>query len=122
MKKYFESMISEDIEVGVARAKLAANGRLVSGDLGRGGLLSALPSESEFNHDYLDELMLNVLRAWEGFGTEETELSRGQLNAYFIQVMHVGVMGGDLGAVPEWNIEDDWMRLQLFRDIGPTYS
>ena len=122
MKKYFESMISEDIEVGVARAKLAACGRLVSGDLGHGGLLSALPSESEFNHDYLDELMLNVLRVWEGFGTEETELSRGQLNAYFIQVVHVGIMGGDLGDVPEWNIKDEWLRLQLFQNVGPTYS
>jgi len=115
MKKYFESMISEDIEVGVARAKAC----LVSGDY-----------ESEFNHDYLDELMLNVLRVWEGFGTEETELSRGQLNAYFIQVVHVGIMGGDLGTVPEWNIEDEWMRLQLFgmrfeqlfQNVGPTYS
>ena len=111
MKKYFESMISEDIEVGVARAKMAACGRLVSEK-----------SVSEFDHDYLDELMFNVLRAWEGFGTEETELSRGQLNAYFIQVVHVGVMGGDLGTVPEWNIEDDWMRLQLFQNVGPTYS
>ena len=107
MKKYFESMMSEDIEVGVARAKAC----LVSGDY-----------ESEFDHNYLDELMLNVLRAWEGFGTEETELSRGQLNAYFIQVVHVGIMGGDVGTVPEWNIEDDWMRLQLFQNVGPTYS
>jgi len=99
MKKYFESMISEDIEVGVALAKAC----LKSGEY-----------ESHFDHDSLDELMVNVLRAWEGFGTEEAELSRGKLNAYFIQVMHVGIMGGDLGTVPEWDIEDDWMRLQLF--------
>jgi hypothetical protein len=99
MKKYFESMISEDIEVGVALAKACVK----SGNY-----------ESHFDHDYLDELMFNVLRAWEGFGTEETELSRGKLNAYFIQVVHVGIMGGDLGDVPKWDIDDVWMRLQLF--------
>ena len=99
MKKYFESMISEDIEVGVALAKACVK----SGNY-----------ESYFDHDYLDELMFNVLRAWEGFGTEETELSRGKLNAYFIQVVHVGIMGGDLGDVPKWDIDDVWMRLQLF--------
>lgn len=98
MKKYFESMISEDIEVGVAKAVACLN----SG------------TTAPFDHDSLDELMFNVLRAWEGFGTEETELSRGKLNAYFIQVVHVGIMGGDLGDVPKWDIDDVWMRLQLF--------
>jgi hypothetical protein len=107
MKKYFESMISEDIEVGVALAQACVK----SGDY-----------EAHFDHDYLDELMLNVLRAWEGFGSEELELSRGKLNAYFIQVWHVGMMGGDLGTVPEWNIDDVWLRLQLFSVLKGSLS
>ena len=97
-------MISEDIEAGVSRAVACLN----AGET------------SAFDHDSLDELMLNVLREWEGFGTEETELSRGKLNAYFIQVVHVGIMGGDLGDVPEWDIDQVWMRLQLFSTFWAT--
>jgi len=106
MKKYFESMISEDIEVGVALAQ---------------SYLKSCTYDEQFDHAYIDELMLNVMRLWEGFGTEETELSRGKLNAYFIQIMHLNIMGGDLGDVPEWNILTADARLHLFNNIGQTW-
>ncbi len=108
MKKYFESMISEDIEVGVAQAVDCLNKGVTS----------------PFDHDFLDELMLNVLRSWNGyhFGTEETELSRGKLNAYFLQMVHIGICGGDLGDVPEWNIDDLWQRLYLFSPLWDPIS
>jgi len=105
MQIYYKSMISEDIEVGVARAKAAIAG-----------------ADYAFDHDDLDELMYNVLSSWEGFGSEELWLSRGKLNAYFIQVLHVGIMGGDLGDVPEWKIDDVWMRLQLFSVLKDSSS
>jgi len=106
MKKYFESMTSEDIEVCVALVQSCLKSREWGG---------------HFDHDYLDELMLNVMRNWESFGTEETELSRGRLNAYFIQIMHLNIMGGDLGDVPEWNILTADARLHLFQGIGRTW-
>jgi hypothetical protein len=101
MKKYFDSMISEDVEVGIARAVDC--------------LQNYSPEKlEEFTHDYLDELMYNILYKWEGLGRRDLDLSRGRLNAYFIQVLHMGIMGSDLGVVPEWNIDNNWSRLQLF--------
>ena len=101
MKKYFDSMISEDVHVGIARAVDC--------------LQNYSPEKlEEFTHDYLDEIMYNVLYKWEGLGTRDLELSRGKLNSYFIQVLHIGIMGSDLGVIPEWNIDNTWDRLQLF--------
>ena len=106
MEIYYKSMISEDIEVGVARAKAAIAG-----------------ADYAFDHDDLDELMYNVLSSWADFGSEELRLSRGKLNAYFIQVMHLGMMGYDLGNVPEWNIEFADQRLHLFNNVDKwSYS
>jgi len=69
------------------------------------------------SHEYLDKVYLSMLWHFAKCGSNQWKPSRGMLNSMVIQCFSLDVMGGDLGATPEWNIDDTWMRIQLLRHV-----